>query len=182
MLARLLDRKMENIPDDLIEINDADVDPDRIMSEIRAGIEARRKELDYEHRNFPKFGVVDCPEEPEDDSGDQELYFYLRAINRANEQQESSDKINSQYSKLKRVYMKLLRVPILGSVITRVRTKFHHMINYYVDRRLREKTGQNKDIVNVLNRLVALNQEQRRQIIELEAKFNSTTPDDKNII
>ena len=44
------------IPDDLIEIHDPEIDPAQIMEQIRQRVQQRREELGYPQLEFPPFG------------------------------------------------------------------------------------------------------------------------------
>ena len=70
-----------DIPDDLIEIHDPDIDLDQIMDQIRERIIRRREELGYPRQTFPTFGAAAYPGEPEGIDFDADLYHHLRKAN-----------------------------------------------------------------------------------------------------
>jgi len=152
------------IPNDLIEINDPDIDPNEIMKKIRRRIEQRRAELGYEKKIFPSFGIATYPEEPEDLPTDPNLYHHLRLVNKTYAQVQTESILAPS---------PVTRLPIIGNFWKLIREQAHHLVLFYVNRSITHQTGINRHLISVLNRLTALLQEQQRMIISLQVELEA---------
>jgi len=146
------------VPNDLIEIDDPEIDPARIVECIRARIRARRAELGYEGHVFPSFGVTAYPGEPDDLPYDRDLYYHLQLANETYTQAETEAVLAPSPA---------TGVPMLGRLWGLVRREMHNLVLFYVNRALAHQTDVNRHLVSVLNQLTALSEEQQRTILSL---------------
>ena len=153
-----MDSKVE-ISSDLIEIHDPEIDPARIMEEIRERIRRRREELGYPRQVFPTFGAAAYPGEPEGEDYDIELYFHLRRAN------ETYHQINVELfiAPSPRSF-----IPILGPIWDRIRREAHNLVLFYVNKLAQRQVTVNRHLVSTLNRMAVQIQEQQRRIKALE--------------
>lgn len=152
------------VPDDLIEIHDPEIDPVQIMEQIRDRIRQRRQESGYEQRTFPTFGATAYPGEPEDVPYDPDLYYHLRRANDVYADAETGSTLAPSPA---------TRVPVLGRLWALVRGEMHNLVLFYVNRSVAHQTRVNRHLVSVLNRLAALSQEQQRTILALQAEIET---------
>ncbi len=152
------------IPNDLIEINDSEINPSEIMEKIRRRIEQRRAKLGYEKKTFPSFGIADYPEEPEDLPGDPNLYHHLRLANKTYAQVKTESILAPS---------PMTNLPVIGNLWKLIREQAHHLVLFYVNRSIAHQTGVNRHLISVLNRLTAALQEQQRMIIALQAELDT---------
>jgi hypothetical protein len=152
------------IPDDLIEIYDPEVDPAQIIERIRERVRKRREELGYEQRTFPTFGVTSYPGEPDDIPYDYDLYYHLRLANEAYIQVETDAVLAPSPA---------TRIPIVGRLWQLVRGEVHNLVLFYVNRVIAHQTDVNRHLIGVLNCLTRLSQEQQRTIASLEAEIEA---------
>jgi len=146
------------IPDDLVEIYDPEIDPSQIMEQIRERIRRRREELGYPQQEFPPFGAAAYPGEPAEEGFDTELYHHLR-------------KANDLYYQLG-VTASLLpspatRLPILGRLWGRIRQEAHNLVLFYVGKLAGQQLAVNRHVVSTLNRMAVQLQEQQEQVRSL---------------
>jgi hypothetical protein len=153
-----------DIPNNLIEIQDPDIDVDEIMAQIRARVQQRRAELGYDKRTFPAFDLAAYPGEPEDIAYDVNLYHYLRLVNTTYNQVETG---------LNLAPSPATQLPIIGPLWARVRGQVHNLVLFYVNRSLAHQTNVNRHLISVLNRLTLLSQEQQRIIAILQAEVDA---------
>lgn len=152
------------IPNDLIEINDPEINPDEIMEKIRRKIEQHRAELGYEKKTFPSFGIADYPEEPDDIPSDPNLYHHLRLANKVYAQAQTESILAPS---------PITRLPIIGKMWKLIREQAHHLVLFYVNRSIAHQTRVNRHLISVLNRLTASMQEQQRMIISLQTELDT---------
>jgi len=143
----------------LIEINDPEIDPVRIMEEIRQRIRRRREELGYPLPIFPTFGSAAYPGEPEGEDYDIELYFHLRRANQTYHQVSVEAFI---------VPSPRSSIPILGPLWDRIRREAHNLVLFYVNKLAQRQVAVNRHLVSTLNRMAVQIQEQQRRIKALE--------------
>ncbi len=149
-----------DIPDDLIEIHDPEVDPGRIMAEIRERIRRARQTAGLPA--FLSFGPVELPAEPDGDAYDAQLYYHLRRANELYGRLEVEPVLAPS---------PLTRVPVLGRVWGRLRREAHNLVVFYLNRLAGQQLAVNRHLVAVLNRMAARLQEQERQIRVLEEEI-----------
>lgn len=150
------------IPDDLIEIHDPEIDPNAIMAQIRERVKERRETMGYEQRTFPAFGLAEYPDAPGDQPYDPDLYYYLRLANEAYAQVETA--VNLAPSPA-------TQLPVVGRLWGTIRREVHNLVLFYVNRAVGQQVEMNRYLVSVLNRLTALNQAQQREIAALQAEL-----------
>ncbi len=160
----IMEQAKVNIPDDLIEIHDPEIDPGQIMDQIRERIRRRREELGYERRTFPTFGATAYPGEPADMPYDPDLYHHLRLVNETFAPIDTRPVLASSPS---------TRVPILGRLWQRIRGEAHNLVLFYVNRAVAHQTDVNRHLISVINRLTALSQEQQRAMAALRKEVES---------
>jgi len=143
------------IPDDLIEIQDPEIDPAQIMEQIRGRIRQRREELGYPQLEFPTFGAAAYPGEPEDEEFDRDLYYHLRKANDLYYQIGVEPSLAPSPA---------AQLPILGRLWRQVRQEAHNLVLFYVGKLARQQLAVNRHTVSALNRLTAQLQEQQRKL------------------
>lgn len=153
-----------DIPDDLIEIRDPEIDAAEIMEQIRERVRKRREKLGVERRSFPTLGVAVCPDEPDDIPHDPNLYYHLRLANDTYAQVETEAVLAPSPA---------TRVPVLGRLWRLIRAEAHNLILFYVNRVVTHQTAVNRQLVSVANHLTALGQEQQRTILLLQAEIET---------
>lgn len=151
--------------DDLIEIHDSIVEPERLMAEIRQRIKQRRAELGYESRSFPVFGAAaSCPEPPADLPYQPDLYYHLRQANDLYAMVETAPVLASSQA---------TRIPILGRFWKLIREQAHALVLFYSNRNTAHQVNVDRHLVSVLNLMLRELEEQRRTIKELEARLEA---------
>jgi len=144
------------VPDDLIEIHDPEIDPARIMAEIR---ERLRRRAAGPGAPFPTFGASGYPGEPDGEDYDPDLYYHLR---RANELYARLD-IEPVLAP-----SPLTRLPVLGRLWRLIRRQAHNLVLFYLAILARQQLAVNRHLVGVLNRMAVQLEVQRRQVRALE--------------
>ncbi|MDQ4078192.1 MAG: hypothetical protein M3220_18335 [Chloroflexota bacterium] len=155
-------------PDGLIEIHDPEIDPARIMEQIRERIQQRREEKGYDRRRFPTFGLTEYPEAPDNQPYDPDLYYYLRLANERYAAAETNVLLAPSPA---------TQMPVVGRVWKMIRREVHNLVLFYVNRAVTHQVNVNRYLISVLNRLTALTQEQQRQIEELQAELQALRAD-----
>ena len=151
------------IPDDLIEINDPDIDPAQIVEQIRERIRRRREEAGYAQRVLPTFGATAYPGEPEGEHHDPDLYYHLQLANEIYVRTETGPILAASPA---------TRLPILGRLWQSVRGHAHSLVLFYVNRAATHQTDVNRHLVSTLNQLAVVSQEQQQRIRELESQVD----------
>ena len=152
------------IPNDLVEIHDPEVDPAALMAQIRERIQRRREMMGGDQHVYSLFDATACPDEPEDVPSDPQLYHHLR---RANELYPLFD------AELVLAPSPLTRVPLLGVLWKRLRPSLHTLILLYVNRLGAQQANVNRHLVSAVNQLTVLCQQQQRAILALEAEVQA---------
>jgi hypothetical protein len=148
--------------DGLMEIHDPEIDPARIMEEIRGRIQRRREELGYPRQIFPTFGAAAYPGEPGGEDYDIELYFHLRRAN------ETYHQIGVESLIVPSLWSS---IPILGPLWDRIRREAHNLVLFYVNKLAQRQATVNRHLVSTLNRMVLQIQEQQRRIQAMEEEL-----------
>ena len=161
--SKLTNENGMNVPEDLIEIRDPDIDAQKIMAEIRDRIDRRRKELGYERRSFPSYGKAILPDQPEDIPYDANLYHHLQLA-------------NMMYTEIQ-TYPVLVRspasrIPIMGQLWQLIRREAHNLILFYVNRAVSHEVDIHRHMISVDNLLTTEIQEQQRAILELKEEVD----------
>lgn len=151
------------VPDDLIEIHDPEINPAQIIEEIRERIRRRREELGYPQKVFPVFGAAAYPGEPEGEDYDADLYYHLRQAN------ELYYQIGVEISLAP---SPITRLPILGWLWQRVRREAHNLVLFYLARLVQRQVAVNRHLVSTLNRMVVQLQEQQRELRSLREEVH----------
>jgi hypothetical protein len=144
-----------DIPDDLIAIDDPEVDPERIMDEIRARIHRRRQEFEAVDVHYPTFGAAAYPGEPEEGPFDADLYYHLRRANEAYLQVGVEPVLADSPA---------TRLPLVGPLWARVRREAHNLVLFYLGELARQQGGVNRHLVSVLNRMAVQLREQEAEL------------------
>ena len=150
---------LDDLPDDLLEIRDPEIDPEQIMSRIRERIHQRRSELGYEPGQFPSFGGIVFPGKPDDIPYDPNLYYHLETANKIYLEVDTEPLLTSSPA---------TRIPVLGRFWTLLRFAAHQLALFYVNRAITQQTNINRHMISTLNLLTATTQEQQRAIMDLE--------------
>ena len=153
-----------NVPDDLIEIHDPEIDPAQIVEQIRERIRMRRHELGYEDMVFPTFGATAYPGEPEDIPYDRDLYYHLRLANEIYTQAETEAVLVPSLA---------TGVPLLGRLWRLVRREAHNLVLFYVNRAVAHQTDVNRHLVSALNQLAVMSQDQQRILLSLRSEIEA---------
>ncbi len=150
-----------DIPDDLIEIHDPEIDPAQIMAQIRQRIQQRRAEKGYPRKDFPTFGAAAYPGEPEGEDYDADLYYHLR---RANEMyfQIGVEPLLAPSP--------LTRLPVIGPLWARIRREAHNLVLFYLGKLAQQQVAVNRHMVSTLNRMAVQLQEQQKQLQALRGE------------
>jgi hypothetical protein len=158
------------IPDDLIEIHDPQIDPAQIMEQIRERIRRRREELGYPRQQFPTFGAAAYPGEPEGEDFDADLYHHLRKVNDVYYQVDVGISLAPSPA---------TQLPILGRLWKRIRQEAHNLVLFYVGKLARQQVAINRHMVSTLNRMAVQLQEQQQELQALrdEVKQFGERPD-----
>jgi hypothetical protein len=152
------------IPDDLIEIHDPEIDPDQIMAQIRERVRQRRNELGYSQQTFPPFGAAEYPGEPEGGDFDEELYYHLRKANELYYQLDVEPALSPSPT---------TQMPILGRLWRMIRQEAHNLVLFYVGKLARQILAVDRHTVSTLNRMAAQIQEQQRQLQALREQLDT---------
>ena len=149
---------MAEIPNDLIEIHDPEIDLTQIMEQIRERIRQRREELGYPRKSFPKFGAAAYPGEPESGDFDTDLYYHLRRANDLYYQigVESSLAPSPTTS-----------LPVVGRLWGLIRREAHNLVLFYLGKSAQQQVAVNRHLVSTLNRMVTQLQQQQADLREL---------------
>ena len=153
---------MNDIPSDLIEIHDPEIDPSQIMQQIRERLRKRREEMGYFRQSFPSFGAAAYPGEPDEGEYDSDLYYHLR---QANERYYQLG-VEILLSPSPRSSM-----PLIGRLWDRLRREAHHLVLFYVNQLAQRQIMVNRHLVSTLNRMAVQMQNQQRRIQTLEDKL-----------
>jgi len=157
----------EGIGNALTAADDPEIDPERIMIEIREQISGIRKDLSFDDRSFPSFGAATYPDKPDDITYDLELYQHLNLVNQEWSQTGTTfDLKESAFS----------RLPILGDLWRALQLRMHGPALFYANRVAERQMAINGEVVEVLNRLVATSQGQQREINTLREELKKLRP------
>jgi hypothetical protein len=154
----------DEVPGDLLEIEDPEVDVAVLMAEIRERIKRRRETLGIDDRVFPSYDVTACPEAPDDQPYDANLYHHLRLANELYANMDTEPALAPS---------PLTRVPFLGRLWQRLRPTFHELILLYVNRSIAQQVAVNRHLVSTLNQLTLLAQTQQRAIVALQTELQT---------
>jgi hypothetical protein len=152
------------VPDDLVEIHDPEVDPAALMAQIRERIRLQRETLGGDNREFSSFDATAYPEEPKDIPYDVNLYHHLRRANELYARFDTEPALAPS---------PLTRVPLLGPLWQRLRPSLHTLILIYVNRLAMRQANVNRHLVSTLNQLTVQCQEQQRAIQTLQAEVHA---------
>jgi hypothetical protein len=152
------------IPDDLIEIHDPEIDPSAIIAQIRERVRVRRQEMGYENHVFPTFGATPYPGEPDRQPFDRDLYYHLRLANETYVQAETDPALAPSQA---------TRIPVLGRLWALIRREAHNLILFYVNRAIAQQTDVNRHLVSVLNQLTVLCQKQQQELDRLQTMIET---------
>lgn len=152
-----------DVPDDLLEIRDPEIDAAALMAQIRDRIQKRRETLGVDNRIFESFDVTPCPEPPEG-AHDVHLYHHLRRANEVYAYFETEPVLSPSA---------LARLPIVGAWWQHLRPALHELVLIYVNRLAAQQININRHFVSVLNQLTVQVRQQQEQIAALEAEVQA---------
>ena len=144
-----------DVPDDVIEIHDPELDPAQLMEQIRERIRRRREALGYPRQEFPTFGAAEYPGEPEGENFDANLYHHLRRANDLYYRLDLGASLAPSPA---------TQVPILGRLWKPIRQEAHNLVLFYLGKLAGQQVTINRHIVSTLNRMAVQLQEQQRQM------------------
>ena len=150
-----------DIPDDLIEIHDPEIEPSEIVAQIRERIRARRQALGYPRQQFPTFGAAAYPAELETENADADLAYHLRRAN---------DLYYALGVKPALSPSPATRIPLLGRLWASVRREAHNLVLFYLGKLAQKQVGVNRHLVSTLNRLAVQVHEQQQELRELDER------------
>jgi len=153
---------MTEIPDDLIEIHDPQIDPAQIMEQIRERIRRRRDALGEPRQTFPAFGMAAYPGEPEGRDFDVDLYNHLRRANDLYYQIGVQVELSPSPA---------TRLPIVGHLWQQVRREAHNLVIFYLAKLSRQQVAVNRHVVSTLNRMAAQLQAQQAELETLRTEI-----------
>ena len=148
-----------------IKLNDSEWAPEKITAEIAKRAKAREVELGPLTVSFPAFAVLEgAPQPPQDRSYNANLYHHLRLINEMPPPDVAPVLADSPAT----------RTPWVGGLWQRVRTQFHELILFYVNRAVRQQTQLNNELISTLNELTYTIEAQQEEIERLQAKLRES--------
>jgi hypothetical protein len=150
------------IPDDLIEIHDPEINQTQIMEQIRERIRRRREELGYPRQVFPTFGAAAYPGEPEGESFDADLYYHLRKANDLYYQIGVDASLAPSPA---------TQLPILGRLWKQIRREAHNLVLFYVGKLAQRQVAVNRHLVSTLNRMAVQMQGQQKELQSLHEEI-----------
>ena len=153
---------MAEIPDDLIEIHDPEINPAQIMEQIRERIRQRRQALGEPRQVFPSFGVAEYPGEPQGRAFDAELYHHLRRAN---------DLYYQIGVQVELAPSPATRLPLVGRVWEQIRREAHNLVIFYLGKLIRQQVAVNRHLVSTLNRMAAESQAQQAELEAVRAEI-----------
>jgi len=144
---------------DTIEIRDPEVDVEEIMSRIRQRIQERRSQAQAQGLDYD--GLVDDQATSFRTSGrfDPDLYYDLHQV------RNSADTIWVSLSIVER------QVPVVGSLLTRLRRELHSLVIYYVNMLAGRQVVFNRSVAGVLPALVDALDESQERVTALEKEL-----------
>ncbi|MGB3714077.1 MAG: hypothetical protein WA996_06575 [Candidatus Promineifilaceae bacterium] len=160
----------ETIPDDLLEVHEADIDQRQLMDRIEKRVAQRRDELGSDPRRFPSYEGVPYPGTPEGVRYDPDLYHHLRLANKLYPEIETEPVL---------VTSPATRIPLLGQLWRLVRLHAHNLVLFYVNRAIRHEVDVNRHMVSVLNSLTLANQDKQVTIDRLMAELEELRSHDE---
>lgn len=148
------------------EVRDSEIDSAALLDYVRRRLDARR-EAGQLPPAPPEFGLPPIPA-----ASDASLRYHL-------------DRINATYDdiwpELTLAPSPVAHVPILGRLWQLFRGQMHRLILYYMDMLASKQVRFNEHVVGVLNRMVALQQENailRREIADLSRRLDDLSAHD----
>lgn len=146
-------------PEDVIEIRDPEIDVEDIMARIRERIRNRRDQAEAQGLDYDRL-----TDDRRTYDGDGELssdfYYDLRQV------RENADSIWVSLSVVGR------DIPIVGSLVTRVRRMVHSLVLYYVNMLAGRQVVFNRSVASVLSGLVSHTDTTEGRIQELESEVD----------
>lgn len=141
---------------DTIEIRDPEIDIEEIMARIRQRIQERRSEAQAQGLDYDR--LVDDQAVNFRTSGrfDSDLYYDLHQV------RTSADTIWVSLSVVDR------QVPVVGSLLTRLRRELHSLVIYYVNMLAGRQVVFNRSVAGVLPALADALDESQERVAALE--------------
>jgi hypothetical protein len=153
---------LSDVPNDLIEIHDPQINVEEIMVHIRETMAQRRRELGYEQINFLYYGGFVIPDRPDDIPYDANLYYHLEIANKMYTEVSTEPVLVPSPATL---------VPIVGRLWQFIRYQAHNLVLFYVNRSIQQQVNLHRHLLYVLNLLTAENQKQQHEILKLKDKL-----------
>ncbi len=126
---------------EILEIRDSEIDAEAIMRQIRENIRKRRAQAEAQGVDYAAF-VEGTYASQEGRRFDADLYYELRRVS------ISCDKLGVDLS------LTESRLPLIASLVQRVRTALHHLVIYYVNMLARQQVRVNEYMMRALTALV----------------------------
>ena len=153
----------EGFGDGPLAIDDPDIDPEQIMRGIRERITGLNVSISDDERSFPAFNGATYPDKPDDITYDLDLYHHLDLANQ--EWSRTGTTLEFRESAIS-------RLPLLGDLWRNLQLKLQGPALFYANRVAERQMAINGEMVEVLNRLLAANQGQKREINALREELN----------
>ena len=142
-----------------IEITDSEIDPEQIMDEIRSQLNQSRMDVNQKQRTLPSFRGAVYPQKPDDIVYDITFYEILDEINQVKRQTGTTLDIRES---------SINRIPLIGRLWQKLQIQLHRPALFYANRAADRQAELNAQLVEILNKLYAANQEQQREINSLK--------------
>lgn len=145
-----------------IKLNDSEWTPAAITAEIAKRAEEREIELGPLTVSFPAINVLEgAPRPPLTRPNNANLYLHLRLINEIPPPDVAPILADSPAT----------QTPWVGGLWQRVRSQFHELILFYVNRAVRQQTQLNNELISTLNELTHTIEAQQEEIEHLQEKL-----------
>jgi hypothetical protein len=151
-------------------IEDFEVDPQKIMSEIQSRLRQSRRDAAPRQQSLPSFSPATYPDKPHDIPYDMALYQLLDLANADHSQTGTTLDIRESW---------LSRVPLLGGLWRDVQIRLHGPALFYANLVADRQAQINSQLVEILNKLLAANQEQQREINSLKDELKQLRQQDR---
>ena len=129
---------MASVEEQIIEIKDPEIDAEEIMHRIREHIRARRIQAQAQGVDFESLVKGIHPQR-----FDEALYREMRQVNAS----------ASQMGVMVSLVKPRRQIPVLSSLLQRIRQAAHQLVVYYVNQLASQQNHHNRQIVNVLMHL-----------------------------
>jgi len=141
-----------------LELHDPEISSADLVAEIEKRVQKRRAELGQVRLVFPTFGTVSpFPEPPSDRPYNSNLYHHLRQANEIGPPDTAPLLADSPAT----------QIPLIGRFWKLIRSQFHELILFYVNRYIGYETQLDNHLISSLNEMTRVIQLQQEEIESL---------------